>query len=161
MPELFQIKKYYIAGVIDKIDSDPKQTGYALVLDLTGTGLRHVNMEQTHFIITLFKDYFPMGIRYVLVYNQPWILKGVWPMFKLVLGEYQKLVKFAQGEEIKEYVDEANLPKFLGGTCSQSFTEAPELCPSVYDVGPKYGFTPQEISKYMKLYDEVLQESKN
>ena len=75
------------------------------------------------------------------------------------LGELDALVHFANGEEIKDWVDEEMLPRYIGGTCDKNFTAAPEGVPTVHDAAPEYGLTPQEVTKYLAHYQDLLDEA--
>lgn len=151
--------EHYFIGLVEELDRQVGHKGFIFVLDCSECSLSNLNMDMLKFIITSIRVRYPLGLQYFIIYNLPWILKSIWKLVKGWLGEYQKLVFFANGQEILNYVDTDQLPKYMGGTCDKSFTEAPEGCPSVYDVAPNYGFTEDEIKKYMKSYEDLLEEA--
>ncbi|CAG2108047.1 unnamed protein product [Medioppia subpectinata] len=159
--ELRELIEMFIIGTIEQLDTRVGKTGFILVLDCSDCGLNNLSMDLMKFIITSLTVYYPLGIQYILVYNMPWLMRGIWKLIKVWLGEYRHFVHFANGDEITKYVDIESLPKYMGGKCSKLFTEAPDNCPTVYDLAEKYGFTQTEVRKYMKIYDDLLEEAKH
>ena len=152
------IEKYFI-GIIEELDRQVGYKGFVFVLDCTDCTLSNLSMDMLKFVITSVRVRYPLGLQYFIIYNMPWILKGIWKLVKGWLVEYKNLVFFANGLEILNYADIDQLPKYMGGTCDKGFTDAPEGCPSVYDVAQQYGFTQDEIRKHMKTYEDLLKES--
>lgn len=130
------------------------------MFDLSGAGLGNVSMDLLNFLIHTLKTYYPLSVQYVLVHNLPWVLRSFWPVVKMWLGDLQHLVKFSSGDQIRDYIDEENLPRYLGGKCTKNFAQAPKTAPGVDEVAPSYGFTHAEVKKYMKVFDPSLQEAK-
>lgn len=157
--QLYPAVKQFFVDLINKVDEEEGHRGYALVVDATSAGISNANLEMLQFVISTIKDYFPLGLRYTLLYNLPGVLRTFWPVVKIWLGDYKKMIMFANGEEIKKFVDVDNLPKYLGGTCTKSFTKPPDCSPSVYQVADQFGLTPHQVAKYMKLYEDLLNES--
>lgn len=101
------------------------------------------------------------GLRLVIAYKLPWILRGLWSIVKHWLGPQQKLIQFANGsEEVKQFIAEENLPRYLGGTCTTNFIEAPKCCQPVANLAHLHGFTPEEVEKYMKIFSPHIEEAK-
>lgn len=47
-----------------------------IMFELTDAGLSNVDMEYTKYIIGTLKNYYPLSLNYILVYDLPWILNG-------------------------------------------------------------------------------------
>ena len=47
-----------------------------LVFDCAGCGLKNMDMELIQYMITVFKDYYPWSLNYILVFEMPWVLNG-------------------------------------------------------------------------------------
>ena len=73
---------------------------------------------------------------------------------------HQGLVKFANKDEIKDYIDAEQLPRYLGGHCTKDFTFAPPECQSVTEVGDQWGFSNEEINDYLKSFGPQIKETK-
>jgi len=73
-------------------------------------------------------------------------------------AEEQVLLKFASGDELFKYIDEENVPKYLGGKNGTDFTVVPEGCKPVIELCELYGITKDEAKKYMKKYEHIIQE---
>ena len=160
-PKITKYIKEFIAGIVARIDEANNENGFVLVFDFTDAGLRNVDLDMLSYIISLLRYCYPEGLVYCLVYNLPWILRKFWALVKSwIQPNHHHLILFANGDEIKNFVDEDNLPKYLGGSCCKSFTEPPEECKSSFrDMGPKYGFSEDELDKLFKLFENQLKEA--
>jgi hypothetical protein len=159
VPKLMEYFRQFVVGVIEKVDKESGETGYALLFDLTGIGFSNADMEFLQFFISTLQNYYPYGMRYVIVYNLPRLLRPLWTIAKFWLGSDQKIIKFANGDEIKTLIPLDQLPKYLGGEADIDFTKAPDGCKSVIELGPKYGFTDDEVEKYMKMFEPHMKEA--
>ena len=152
----------FFIAVIESVDKEAEHHGFALVLDCSDTGISNVSTDLLKFVITSLTTHYPLGIQYCLVYNLPWILRGIWYLIKGWLGDsYHKYVRKANGDQICDFIDSKALPKYLGGKCQKSFTKAPDSCPTIYDLAEKYGFTHKEINRTIKLYEGLILEAKS
>lgn len=43
---------------------------------MADTGLNNMDMDFTKYIISLFKQYFPHFLNYIVIFEMPWILNG-------------------------------------------------------------------------------------
>lgn len=159
IPQLVQYFRQFVVGVINRVDIESGEKGYALVFDVTGVSMSNADMDFLQFLINTLKNSFPYGLRYVLVYNLPRLLRPLWAIAKMWVGRHQKIIKFANGDEIKEYIPVENIPKYLGGEAVVDFTLPPEGCKSVKELAPQYGFTEDEVNKYMKIFEPHIKEA--
>lgn len=159
VPQLAPFFRQFLVSVIDRVDQVADAQGYCFVFDFTGVTLSNVDMDFLHFIITSLRNYYPQGLRRVIAFNLPWLLKGLWATVRMWLGPLQELIKFASGEEIKEFIAEENLPRYLGGKCTTNFIDAPKCCPPVADIAIEHGFTVKEVEKYMKIFKPHIEEA--
>lgn len=44
--------------------------------DMADSGMSNMDLDYTRYIITLFKQYYPNSLNYILVYELPWVLTG-------------------------------------------------------------------------------------
>jgi hypothetical protein len=47
-----------------------------LVLDMQGAGLKNFDMEFTRMMISIFKNYYPNSMNYMLVFEMPILMSG-------------------------------------------------------------------------------------
>lgn len=77
------------------------------------------------------QDYYPEQMGVSLIVNAPWSFTAVWSVVRGWLDEKTRAkIKIVGGKPIKEllnYIDEDNIPDFLGGTNTQ---------PLEHDIGP-------------------------
>ncbi|XP_054166661.1 motile sperm domain-containing protein 2-like [Oppia nitens] len=159
VPKLRPLIEMYIVAIIEQLDTKVGKNGFVFVLDCSDCGINNLSMDLLKFIITTLTTHYPLGMQYIIIYNLPWILRGIWKLVKGWLGEHQHMVHFANGQEIIKYVDTNSLPKYMGGNSVKLIGETPVNCPSVYELAAKLGFTEAEVRKYMKIYEDLLKES--
>jgi len=140
--------KKYLAHTFNKIDQKANGNGWVLVFDCSDTTIVNADVDLLFFIINTLKNYFPAGLDYILVYELPWILQAAWNLGKTwVPPERRKLVRFANKNDITEFVAPENLPDcFPGGTSTMSYRTVPDGCPSAMAFG-------QEVAKLS--YDRI------
>ena len=160
IPQLQELFKLFIIFSINKIDRIAGPNGYSLVFDLTGVSLSNANMEFLKFLINILSEKFIYGLRYVLVYNQPFILRPLWSIAKLWLGEGKKFIKFVKGNGIKEEIDLTQLPRYLGGISEIDLTISSEGCKPLKDLASKYGFSEIEVNTFLKVFQPHIEEAK-
>lgn len=50
--------------------------GITIFFDLEGCGLSNLDLDLTRYLISLFKQYYPHFLNYILIYEMAWILNG-------------------------------------------------------------------------------------
>jgi len=90
------------------------------VLDLNGLGTHHisskftgpmkafVNIDQHHYSETLYR---------MIVCNTPWVFKLVWKLVRPWLHPLTREKILVGSNYLREYIDEDQIPAFLGGKC--------------------------------------------
>lgn len=148
--------------MLNQIDQMSGERGYVVVMDVTGAGLKNVDLGMARFLIKIMRKYFPESLKCVIVYNMPLILRGVMPIVKFMLGEkYANMLKTANGEEIFNFIDRENVPKYLGGNCDKDFTEPPKECKSkAEDLAHLYGMSSEAVRKQVKEFQIHINEAK-
>lgn len=47
-----------------------------MFFDMDGCGLTNMDIEVIKYLISLFKEYYPYFLNYILIFEMPWILSG-------------------------------------------------------------------------------------
>jgi hypothetical protein len=110
------------------------------IMDLSGGGVTTAN-SQTKALFQLAakvgSDYYPEIMGNVIVTNTPMMFTALWAVLKGFLDERTrakiKLVGSSYKSKLLEYIDDENIPSFLGGKCTCSHHE--EGCISS-NIGP-------------------------
>lgn len=154
--------RQFTAGVINYVDQKSDRNGFVFMFDAFGVSWSNIDIEFLQFLIQLVQLYYPYGLRYAIIYNLPRILRPMWSITKVFLGSAERTLRFCDGEEIFKYIPAKNLPRYLGGECDFDFTDFEETrqCPSIQELGPKFGFTEKEIEKYFKIFEPNIEEAK-
>ncbi|XP_054157655.1 motile sperm domain-containing protein 2-like [Oppia nitens] len=157
IPELDLALKQFVIYTMNKVDVEVNGNGMAIVFDCKDAGVSNVDMDMLWFLISSMNKYYPKGLSYILVYELPWILNAVWKIAKSWIPEEQrKLIKFANKDDIENYVDKQNLPDFLGGVCDREYRVVPKGCPTAEEVAKNRGLTDKEIEKIRKIFESHL-----
>lgn len=147
--------------MIDKVDQIASVNGYILVFDFGGAGLSNVDMEFIQFMFQSLNHYYPEGMKLMVAHNFPKLLQTFWVIAKnWMSSRMQNLLKFTNGDDIKNLIAEENLPKYLGGKSLIDFTEAPQGCRTIFELGAEANMTDKEVEKYYKMFEESIEEAK-
>lgn len=160
VPELDDYSKKFVLHTLAKADKITEGSGLGIVFDLSGAGYVNLDWDYLRFLIHAGTNYFPVGVKYILVVNIPWILNTFRKLAYAMLPEFWfGLLKFAQGDEIFIYIDKENVPDYLGGTCKRNYRAYPTGSPSVFDLIQQYGYTDKDVQRIMPVYKELLDEA--
>lgn len=149
--------KAFLFQTIEKTDEIAKGKGICLIFDLQGAGISNMDMDLLFFVITTLVNYFPKGLSYMLIHELPWMLRSFWQIAKQWLSDdHRDLVKFSDAQTIYEYIEEQNLPDFMGGTCKRNYRVVPENCISLHDAVKKFELDEKEVEKIKSKFAEFL-----
>jgi hypothetical protein len=148
--------------MLNKIDQISGERGYVVVMDVSGAGLKNVDLGMARFIIKTMRRYFPESLKCVIMYNLPLIFRGVMPIVRFMLGEkYANMLKTVNGDELFNYIDRENVPKYLGGNCLKDFTEPPEECKfKAQELAHRYGMSSDSVAKLVQQFETQMNEAK-
>jgi hypothetical protein len=135
--ELDEEVKRFLRHNIWRVDEEAYGKGWVLILDFQDCGYSHLqNMDMLHYMVTTLHYYFPAGMDYALVIDFPWFLRTCWAIAQYWIPEKRRnMVRFVAKDNIMDYFEPKNLPKYFGGTCSRPYREAPPNSPSASDFG--------------------------
>jgi len=95
------------------------------IMDFKDWSTKHLNQRTLDLVKLMSRigtDYYPETLGTMFIVNVPLVFYGVWNVVKFFLDEQtrQKIKIFGSKyrKELLEYVDEDNLPDFLGGKCT-------------------------------------------
>lgn len=151
----------FITGIVNHIDLMSGPRGFVIVFDVTGMGYVNIDFDFLSFLVQLLQQYYPYGLRYAVLHNVPRLLRPLWSMAKLFLGNAEKTFRFVSNDEIKKYIPSVYLPRYLGGECDLDFTSFEEAknCPSVEELAPLHGFSDAEVERLYKIFEPHLKEA--
>uniref|UniRef100_A0A6G1SQ07 Motile sperm domain-containing protein 2 n=1 Tax=Aceria tosichella TaxID=561515 RepID=A0A6G1SQ07_9ACAR len=157
-PEVLTIIQAFLYYNIKHLDDEAKGKGISLVIDCTGAGLANADMELLLFIINTLKSYFPKGLSYFLVHEMPWILKPFWHIAKAwVPDEHRQLIKFSDSRNINEFIDDDQLPDFMGGQVDESkYKRIPDDCVRLEQAAKLWGIEKRLIGRVLDKFKEHL-----
>jgi len=95
---------------------DPKSETFNIVFDLTNFSLSNMDYDLVKYLLNIFANCYPETMGIALVVNSPWIFKGCWMIVKPWLDPVtSSKIKFVSLRHLEQYVDQDQLPTFLGG----------------------------------------------
>lgn len=109
---------------VEKLLYEMNYVRLSFVLDLAESGYGNMDMELINFLISLFKEYYPWALGFIMVYDMPWLFNTAWKVVKSWLpAEGVDRIKFVDRNTITEFVSPENLPDYMGGTQKLPFRE--------------------------------------
>ncbi|XP_075724690.1 vitamin D3 receptor isoform X2 [Rhipicephalus microplus] len=111
-----------------------------LLVDCVG-GDRH-QLDLGRYLMALFRCYYPRSLGFVLLWQPPRLLQGIWRLCKgLMPVEALERVRFVTASDISHYVDRDKLPVRMGGTDNYHYEYVPgrplgERCPKLAPLNP-------------------------
>lgn len=128
------------------------------MIDCSGGGLANADMDTLLFIINTLKSYFPKGLSYFLVHEMPWILKPFWHIAKaLISEEHRQLIKFSDSRNVNEFIDEDQLPDFMGGLVAENnYKRVPDDCVRLEQAAKLWGIERRLIARVLDKFRDHL-----
>jgi len=98
-----------------------------MVFDMSGFSMQNMDYGFIRFLLNCFQNYYPEMLGIALIVGAPWIFHGCWKIIKQLLDPVvaNKVQFIKDKSEIKNYIDESEIPECLGGTNSFNFTYIP------------------------------------
>lgn len=109
---------------VEKLLYEFNHVRLSFVLDLGESGYGNMDMELIGFLISLFKEYYPWALGFIMVYDMPWLFNTAWKVIKSWLpAEGVDRIKFVDRNTITEHISPENLPEYMGGKLKLPFRE--------------------------------------
>ncbi|CAG2178423.1 unnamed protein product [Oppiella nova] len=155
-PKFSDYFKQFFIHIINNIDTQREENGWAMVWDLTGAGPSNWDLSMIRFVISSFRLYFPKGMQYLVIYGVPWIMTAFVNIgMKLLSEEARNKVIFASKDQIFSHIEPSNVPDFMGGKCEQNYRDVPkEVVRDCRDLGAERGINSDEIESVLKFIDK-------
>lgn len=158
--EMVEVEKHFLVHTFEKIDRITNGQGLVILFDCQGAGYANCDVDFLQFLITCATEHAPVGLQYIIVYKLPWVMNAFWSLARKLLPAYlANRVRFCDENTITEYIDPANLPDFMNGTCRRNYRWIPPGCPSVFKLANAHGITDAEIDKILPQFQALLDEA--
>jgi len=98
-----------------------------MVFDMNGFSMQNMDYGFIRFLLNCFQNYYPEMLGVALIVGAPWIFSGCWKIIKQLLDPVvaNKVQFLKDKSEIKNYIDESEIPECLGGTNSFNYQYIP------------------------------------
>ncbi|XP_015791537.1 motile sperm domain-containing protein 2 [Tetranychus urticae] len=160
VPELNDHCQKFLIHVLNKADILTRGNGIGIVFDVTGASYGNLDLDYMKFLINIGANYFPVGVKYILVVNVPWTFNAFRrAALSFLPSSWFGLIKFANGKEIFNFIDKSSVPDYLGGTCKRSYRAIPPGCRSMSQVLTELGYTQEDIDNISSKFSNVLEEA--
>ncbi|XP_075559335.1 motile sperm domain-containing protein 2-like [Dermacentor variabilis] len=99
-------------------------------------------LDLGRYLMALFRCYYPRSLGFVLLWQPPRLLQGIWKLCKgLMPVEALERIRFVTVRDIGRYVDRDKLPVRMGGTDNYQYAYVPgkplgERCPRLAPLDP-------------------------
>lgn len=158
--EMVEVEKHFLVHTFEKIDRITDGQGLVILFDCQGAGYANCDVDFLQFLISCATEHAPVGLQYIIVYRLPWVMNAFWSLARKLLPAYlANRVRFCDENTITEYIEPANLPDFMGGSCQRNYRWIPPGCPSVFKLANAHGITDAEIAKILPQFQSLLDEA--
>ena len=158
--DLSPILKQHWVHMLEKIDSQNKNGGWAVILWTAGTGLSNVELNLALFIVDVLQNYFPCGMAYELIVDMHWILNATWKIISNFMSEEVRTkVKFVDNKTVREYVDDSQIPEAFGGKSKEPILKIPSGVKPLDQIKDKFGFNDKQVEKIRSSFKDALKDN--
>lgn len=160
IPELADPVKKFLMHIVNKVDLEVDGNGTVIVFDCSGAGYSNMDLDFLTFLISAGNSYFPVGLKYILVYELSWFLNAFRRIaMSLIPQSFLPLIKFANKNDITDYIPIDNLPDYMGGKCKRNYRFIPKGCTNVTKLAIDNGYTDEDIERILPLFEPLLEEA--
>lgn len=98
-----------------------------IFFDMAESGLANMDMEYTKYLIGLCKQYYPVFLNYILIFEMPWVMNAAFKIIKSWLPpKAVEKIKFVNKSTLKDYVQPKYALTCWGGEDTYVFEFVPE-----------------------------------
>ena len=120
-----------------------------------------MHLKTNRFLIDCTTHY-PVGLKYVLVFNLPWILNALRStVLAFVPQSLLGVLRFGSGDEIFNFIERENVPDFLNGTCKRNYRQIPIGSVSVEELVEDVGLTREDVKRLMPNFEPILKSAEH
>ncbi|KAG5676878.1 hypothetical protein PVAND_006683 [Polypedilum vanderplanki] len=107
----------YLLYWIERGQRESNGDKVTIVFDMIETGMKNIDMEYMRLMIGILKNYYPNSLNYLLVYDMPWILNGVFQLIKgLLPKKVVERLRFINAKNVRQYINDQYIPYEWGGS---------------------------------------------
>ncbi|CAH1395114.1 unnamed protein product [Nezara viridula] len=118
---------------MERVERMDKGEPVTVFFDMQDSGIANADMDFMKFIISLFKQYYPYFLNYILVFDMPWMLSAAFKVVKTWLpNKAVQKIKNIDKKSLKDYVDSTQALKSWGGQDPYEFVFVPENAKKVH-----------------------------
>ncbi|XP_069165247.1 motile sperm domain-containing protein 2-like [Procambarus clarkii] len=123
------LKKFFIYW-LERLEREENGEWITVFFDMCDTGMKNMDMEFIQYMITLFKNYYPWFLNYIIVFEMPWLLSAMWKIIRTWLPPKSiEKIKFVDKKSIQDFVDLDQCLASWGGTDNYEYQFEPEFIP--------------------------------
>lgn len=158
--EWMDITKKFIIYLFELADREQDENKLTLLFDCTDGGISNVDIDLLLFILSLIRNYYPMLLNAVLVYQLPWVLNYVLKLVNSWLPQsHREIIHPITKKQLYENVHLDQLPDFLGGTCEMPYKTVPKEVLSADDLAKKLSLGKSAADKLVRHLEPYIMSS--
>ncbi|KAJ0184179.1 hypothetical protein K1T71_000602 [Dendrolimus kikuchii] len=125
--EYNELKKIMIYW-FDRVEREENGKKITMFFDMEGSGISNMDMELVKYLISLFKEYYPLFLNYIIIFDMPWVLSAAFKVVKTLLpAKAVEKMKFVEKDTLKEFVTPDQALVCWGGKDNYVFEFVPEV----------------------------------
>ncbi|EEB18863.1 major sperm protein, putative [Pediculus humanus corporis] len=123
----FEDHKKCLVYWMERLERQENGEMISLFFDMEGAVMANMDMDYTKYIISLFKNYYPYFLNYIIIFEMAWVLNAVFRVIKTLLPpKAVEKMKFVNKSNVKDYVNPDFALKSWGGKDSFTYHFEPE-----------------------------------
>ncbi|KAL0280054.1 UNVERIFIED_CONTAM: hypothetical protein PYX00_001464 [Menopon gallinae] len=123
----FEDIKRVLVYWMERLERQEKGDMISVFFDMDGAGYSNMDMDYTKYIISLFKNYYPYFLNYIIIFEMAWVLNAAFKVIKTWLPPKAiRKIKFVSKTNLKDLVDPENALRSWGGFNDYVYSFEPE-----------------------------------
>jgi hypothetical protein len=129
---------------LESMDREAHESRFAIIADVSGVSFSNFDIRIATYFFALIRYYFPMGAKYIWVFEPPKIFTPFMNIcLKLLPEKYKNLVKIVDKKSVKQLMGPKCVPTFMGGDKCVDF-DVPHNVPPLEEVANMYGLSDED-----------------
>lgn len=123
----FEELKKCIIYWFDRIEREENGKAITFFFDMDSCGLSNMDLDLIKYLILLMKEYYPLFLHYIIIFQMPWILNAAFKVVKSLLpAKAIEKMKFTSRENLSDFVPPDQALICWGGKNDYVFEFIPE-----------------------------------
>lgn len=146
--EWIQVYKKFIIYQLELVQREKDENKLTIIFDCSNMGLSNVDIDMMMFMMSLFRNYYPMFIHKILIHQLSWVLNFVLKLINSLLRHEQS--------ELLDLINKNELNDFLNGTSNLPYKTSPKNVKYAHDLAPQLSIIKSAADKLTRHLQQYI-----